>query len=764
MAGKICIHGHFYQPPRDNPWLDVVPRQPSAAPAHDWNDRIHLECYRPNTAARVLSPRGEIAEVINTYSWISFDLGPTLLRWLDRHAPDTLRAIVQADRDAIVRWGSGVAMAQAYNHPILPLCNERDLATQVRWAMVDFEHHFGRRAEGMWLPECAVDTPTLEALAAEGIAFTVLAPRQVKAVQDPDGAWHEVGPSGPDPRRPYRVDLPSGRSIAIFVYDGPVSQAVAFESLLERGDALYQRIRAVAPHEGQLANIATDGESYGHHHKHGEMALAWAIRRGRDDGAILPYGPFLKAHPPTWALQIHENSSWSCVHGIERWRSDCGCKTGGRPRWRQAWRGPLRRAFDHLRDALDQRYEQAAAALFDDPWGARDAFIEVLLAPERADRWLDLHASHPLSQQERIAARTLLEMQHHRMLMYTSCGWFFDDLGGLEPVQNIAYARFAIDLATRLWPDADLLGPFLADLDIARSNDPSLGTGVDLLRTKVEPERFDAVRAAAHWAMLSLYLPCTSWRSFRFDDREREALTHAEGELTLSRQRVTEVRTGHTEAVIVATLDGPRRSWAAAAPDTGESLSALLESLLADPTAVVFSTWPQVVQGVDQLRTMDWQRVADVALAELDAEASRMGRTWRRHATALPSPEAHAPPVVRFAASMCARDSLRTALRSTEPIPDELPELALELRSTQDLAEPAQEGIGLLAQALHAKDPHTAQRLAHRIRMVRRLGLEPELWLAQNRALSLLADPQTRSGCWDQARVELARSLRISPD
>ncbi|TVQ90616.1 MAG: DUF3536 domain-containing protein [Deltaproteobacteria bacterium] len=764
MAGQICIHGHFYQPPRDNPWLDIVPRQPSAAPAHDWNDRIHQECYRANTAARVLDRHGAITEAINTYGWISFDFGPTLVRWLRRHAPETLQAIVHADREAQERWGEGVAMAQAYNHPILPLCSDRDLRTQIRWGLADFEHTFGRRARGMWLPECAVDLRTLEALAEQEVTFTVLAPQQAKAVISPEGRRHELDPGGPDPRRPYQVELPSGARIAVFIYDGPVSQAVAFERLLERGDALYERLRGVAPQPDQLASIATDGESYGHHHLKGEMALAWAIRRGRADDAILPYGPFLAAHPPTWALEIHSPSSWSCVHGVERWRADCGCRTGGPPRFRQAWRGPLRRAFDHLRAALDLRYERDASALLVDPWAARDAYVEVLLEPHKVEDWLDRHALRPLSASERVRARTLLEIQHHRMLMYTSCAWFFDDLGGLEPVQNLAYARYAIDLASRLWPDEDLLGPFLVDLELARSNDPSLGTGVDLMRTRVNPERFDALRAAAHRELVNLYLPTTTWRCFSFREVEQIQRPRPDGSLRIVRLEVREARTGHQTSVIAASLDGPERSWSAARPDTGEALEAILRALEPEATATVLSRWPQVVQGVEQLRTLDWQRIASAATLELDRAASHMGLAWRRNASALPNPDASAPSIVRFAASICARDRLREALRSTQPISDDLPELAAELRSTQDLREAAQEGLRALTQALDPTDPSTARALCHRIHIVRRTGLEPDLWETQNRALALLSEPQTQGESWEQARQELGQTLRVSPE
>jgi alpha-amylase/alpha-mannosidase (GH57 family) len=369
MNRYICVHGHFYQPPRENAWLEAIEQQESAYPYHDWNERITAECYAPNVHARILDGRDRIVRIVNNCASISYNVGPTLLAWMERAAPGPYARIIDADRASIKRFGHGSALAQAYNHLIMPLATERDRRTQTLWALSDFRYRFGRAAEGMWLPETAVDTPTLETLAAHGVRFTVLAPRQAAAVRVMGAKeWTDVSGSRVDPLRPYLCRLPSGASIALFFYDGPVSQGVAFEGLLQSGERFARRLMDILRAEDntpQLAHIATDGETYGHHHRHGEMALAYALRQIEIGGTarLTNYASFLAAHPPTSEVRIVERSSWSCVHGVERWRADCGCHTGGRPGWTQAWRVPLRNAFDWLRDALAPRFENASRPL-----------------------------------------------------------------------------------------------------------------------------------------------------------------------------------------------------------------------------------------------------------------------------------------------------------------------------------------------------------------------------------------------------------------
>ena len=443
----VCIHGHFYQPPRENAWLETVEQQESARPFHDWNARINFECYAPNAAARILDEQGWITKIRNNYNRISFNFGPTLLTWLEENDPEAYALLIKADRRSAERFGGhGSAMAQVHSHLILPLCNYRDKVTQVIWGIRDFEHRFGRSPEGIWLAETAVDTETLEVLASHGIRYTVLAPRQAKGVrslipsardevqssempasplpaegqsaktdttsnselQTPNSSssnapWTPVSAESLDTRRAYSCLLPSGRRIALFFYHGGVAQEVAFNGLLNSGRGFAQRITGILDNsaEPQLAHIATDGESYGHHHRFGEMALADALNYIEDSGSatLTNYGQFLEMHPPTWEAQIHENSSWSCVHGVERWRSDCGCNTGGRPNWHQRWRKPLRDTLDWLRDRLAPLFELEGARYLRDPWAARNDYIGVMLdrSDESVALFLKKHARRELS-------------------------------------------------------------------------------------------------------------------------------------------------------------------------------------------------------------------------------------------------------------------------------------------------------------------------------------------------------------------------------
>jgi hypothetical protein len=495
----VCVHGHFYQPPRENPWLDEIEPQPSAAPFPDWNARITAECYRPNTAARIVDGHGDIIAIVDNYARMSWNVGPTLFTWMARHAPDVHAALIAADRASVAALGHGAALAQAHGHLIMPLCTPRDRQTQVRWGLADFRHRFGRDAEGMWLPECAVDTATLEALAAEGVAFTILAPHQAARVRAPGGAWRDV--DGAEPGRIYRCPLPSGRSIDLAFYDGPLARAVAFEKLLADGGGFARRLVASGSDAAPLCHIATDGESYGHHHRYGDMALAWAlesIAKGDHPGAALTnYGAYRAAHPATWEVQIREDTAWSCAHGIERWRSDCGCNSGGRPGWNQAWRKPLRDALDWLRDRQDDLLDTVGATLCLDPWAARDAYVDVLLTGDR-DGFVARHG-RPGADPVRVLA--LMEMSRHAMAMYTSCGWFFDDLGGIETVQVLRYAARVAELGELL--GGHPLTPGLVDrLAAARSNERLVGDGRTVWQRLVEPARVDLAKVVANHAVV----------------------------------------------------------------------------------------------------------------------------------------------------------------------------------------------------------------------------------------------------------------------
>jgi alpha-amylase/alpha-mannosidase (GH57 family) len=508
MDRYVCVHGHFYQPPRENPWLEMVEQQDSAWPAHDWNERITGECYAPNSSARVLDEDGRIAALVDNYAAMSFNVGPTLLAWMADHAPEVHAALVASDVRSRERFGGhGSAMAQVHNHAIMPLCNDRDRRTQVRWGLTDFRHRFGRDPEGMWLAETAVDTATLEELAAHGIAFTVLSPYQAAETRTTGGAWTDVTGGRVDPTVPYRVLLPSGRSIAVFFYDGQVSQGVAFEGLLHSGHRFAQRILGAFPDRDgpALVNIATDGESYGHHHKRGEMALAQALQliEAADGVRLTNYGEYLALQPPQHEARIVEGSSWSCAHGIERWRSDCGC-TNGETGGSQAWRGPLRDALDWLRDELAAPFEVRAKQLLRDPWAARDDYHRVVL--HRVDNlgpFLEQHAARELTPDEVTDVLRLMELQRHLLLMYTSCGWFFDELSRIETVQVMAYAARAIQLAEQVL-GVDLEPAFVERLSAAHSNLPQWAHGGAIYEELLRPVRAGLEKVAAHFAISGL--------------------------------------------------------------------------------------------------------------------------------------------------------------------------------------------------------------------------------------------------------------------
>jgi alpha-amylase/alpha-mannosidase (GH57 family) len=487
--GYICIHGHWYQPPRENPFTGEVEDQPTAAPFPNWNERITAECYEPNTRAEILGEDGTVRRQLNNYEWVSSDWGPTLLTWLEANHPETYQRIVEADRLSMDHFGGhGTAVAHSYNHTILPLSNRRDKKTQIRWGIADFEHRFDRRPEGMWLPETAVDLESLELMADAGIRYTILSPYQAASILD-EGEWVDVVGGSIDTRVPYLVHLPTGKSISVFFYHGPLSQEIAFNGVLEDGSILAKRlIQALGESvpEPSLAHVATDGETYGHHHRHGEMALAKAIEELTADPEVqlTTYGQFLAEHPARRVVRVIEGSSWSCVHGVDRWRDDCGCSSGLHPDWSQGWRAPLRKALDYLRDSLIPEFDTASADLFQDPWGARDHYIEVILGGS-PDEFLDSHCHPGLDDGGRSRALDLLEIQHRAMLMYTSCGWFFDDISGIESVLVLRLAGRVIDLARRTLR-IDFEPAFLEILEAAQSNDGD-ANGRDVYDRHVKP-------------------------------------------------------------------------------------------------------------------------------------------------------------------------------------------------------------------------------------------------------------------------------------
>ncbi|MGH9165195.1 MAG: DUF3536 domain-containing protein, partial [Acidimicrobiales bacterium] len=493
MAPRLVLHGHFYQPPRENPWTEEVSREASAAPFHDWNQRVSAEAYRPNGWARVFDDAGRVVDIVNNFDLLSFDVGPTLLHWLADHDPATYARIVDADRR------HGGAMAQAYGHTILPLATERDARTQLRWGLADFAHRFGRPAEGLWLPEAAVNEAVLALLVEEGVGFTVLAPHQAALVRPLGGAtWRSVPDGAFATGRAWRWLHPdgSGRGLDVVFYDGSLSHALAFEMAGLSSEALISRVIGASGGDGLVA-VAADGETFGHHHHWGErlMAHALGVEAPRRGVLVTNIARFLAAATPAGQVRVHE-SSWSCAHGVGRWREDCGCSTGGRPGSHQRWRAPLRRALDVLQRRADEIFERRGASVLADPWAARDAYIGVILGARSRSAFA---AEHVVG--DSVEAFTLLEAQRSAMAMYTSCGWFFHDLAGIETVQVLRYAAHCMDMLAELGEETGE-DTVLDVLDKAESAED--GTGRDIWQRQVEPARVGPLRAVGHLALVSL--------------------------------------------------------------------------------------------------------------------------------------------------------------------------------------------------------------------------------------------------------------------
>ena len=518
MSNKnfLTIHGHFYQPPRENPWLESIELQDSALPCHDWNERVNNECYNPNSASKIVDNRNRILDIVNNYERMSFNFGPTLLSWMEEHAPHAYDRIIKADIKSVLEHdGHGNAIAQVYNHMIMPLANEHDKITQVKWGIRDFVYRFGRQPEGMWLAETAVDDDTLRVLVENGIKFTVLSPYQAQRIKRiPDSNWQDVSWGNIDPARSYRYYIKSapGKYIDLFFYDGAISKSVAFDELLKDGNKFIKRLKeGISPSRdfNQLVNIATDGESYGHHTKFGDMALAYVLKiRAEDEGFTLTnYGEFLDKFRSDWEVDIKQASSWSCFHGVGRWKEDCGCSTGGHPGWNQKWRKPLREALDYLRDELSIIFEKEGQKYFkEDPWTVRNRYIDVILdRTERAIKhFQDKNFLPELSDEEIVNGMELLEIQRQAMLMYTSCGWFFSEISGIETTQIMKYAARAMQLAEN-FTTKDLESKFLDILSNAQSNFKEYGNGKDIYERFVKPSVVTVKQIASLWAISSLY-------------------------------------------------------------------------------------------------------------------------------------------------------------------------------------------------------------------------------------------------------------------
>ncbi|MBI4817855.1 MAG: DUF3536 domain-containing protein [Deltaproteobacteria bacterium] len=506
----LVVHGHFYQPPRENPWTGQIEREKSAAPHHDWNERIHSECYRANGYSRVTNSFNQIARITNNYELLSFNFGPTLLSWMEKAHPGAYARVLEADRNSRLRLGHGNAIAQGYNHSILPLLSARDRKTQLRWGKADFRHRFGREPEAMWLPETGANSATLDDLIDEGMSYVILAPHQAGRIRGPSGTWKPVPQEGLDTSIPYRHlhGDGSGRELAVFFYDPDPAQAIAFGAALGSSQGFIEHLRWAQ--KGPLVHTATDGETYGHHHAWGDRTLTYALQDLAPAAGleVTNYGRVLELLPPRLIVELAAGSdgrgtAWSCAHGLGRWMEDCGCQTGAKPGWNQAWRRPLRQALDVLNDKAAKFFGGDASALFVDPWAARDEYVEVLLDPKKVDEFLGAHGANLATQKRRTRALEHLEAQRSSLLMFTSCGWFFNDLGGLETLQILKYAGRLVDLMRRLGgPPVE--AEFLDTLSNAKSNEPELGSGADLYREVVSACGVRPTRVVAHAALTSL--------------------------------------------------------------------------------------------------------------------------------------------------------------------------------------------------------------------------------------------------------------------
>jgi alpha-amylase/alpha-mannosidase (GH57 family) len=732
----VCIHGHYYQPPREHPWLGVVEPEPSAAPDPDWNVRILRECYAPNAAARLLDAHGRLRGLVSNYAWTSFNVGPTLDAWFVRHAPSLIADLVQADRESLARTGHGNAWAQAYNHPILPLCTARDRRTQVRWGARAFELRYGRRPDGMWLPEMAVDLATLEALAAEGIGLTMLSPHQVRRVRPLGGAaWTDVTPDTLDRRRLYRCPLPSGAVIDVVVRDDGLSRGLAFGELLRDGGLLAERLTAAVGDADAdvLVTAATDGETFGHHHHFGEMAVAYTIERLRREGNVTVTNPaaFRAAVPPSHEMELAEATSWSCAHGIERWRSGCACRVVGPAEWTTAWRQGLREAVDWLRDALDGVFERAGGAALRDPWEARDGYVDALVDPAKTDAVVGAALRAGATAADRLQARRALEMARHGLLMQTSCGWFFDDVAGVEATLVMRQGGRAIDLARAL--GAELEDGFVQRLATAKSNVPSEGTAADVYRRAVQGRPVTSARVAATGVILDRLGEAATLPGYEIELSSGEELVVAGvTELATGAQVDVEVRASPHGAVPSAEAEGRRYGVGDLfLPQRARVMRTVAGHAMRAVGEARDAALANVRNVIDPLIARDPILPLGLALLLGEAEADRLIGLVRETETALPMLAAKIEalrergvtmPAQRLAHALCER--LLAALRR---LPDgvgdalDVLDLARTAGIVLDLAEPQ------LVVARWWQDARPREVAAPLVTLRNRLDLSPEL-------------------------------------
>lgn len=805
----VCIHGHFYQPPRENAWLEAIEEQESAAPYHDWNERINHECYAANGSSRILNERNQIVRIVNNYSRISFNFGPTLLAWMERAAPLTYRRVLEADRVSAKRFGGhGSAIAQVYNHVIMPLAKTEDRITQIRWGIADFEHRFKRKPEGMWLAETAVDLETLDLLAQNGIRFTILAPHQcarVRAIateEDPEAPlWHPTANGNFDISQAYIVRTAEGRKIAVFFYDSAISRAVAFEGLLNNGEDLAKRLLGSfrdTGHAGQLAHIATDGESYGHHHGHGDMALAYALHLIENNGEarLTNYGEFLELFPPAFEAEIAENTSWSCHHGVERWRANCYCGNVNEG-WNQNWRGPLRDSLDWLRDAVRAMTTIRSQRLFNDPAPARDGYIQVLLErnTNSQENFFKRFVKRPIAADEQIAALKLMEIERHLQLMYTSCGWFFDDLAGIETVQVITYAGRVLQLVAELFggSGAALEQEFLERLAEARSNRPEQETGAEIYSKNIGRQRVTLSDVGARYAIVSLFEPqpeISKRYCYEIQRGTGETITSGRGRFAYGQALVRSLVTLESKNLDYAVLHLGDQNLSAAVRATAASngtsfqdfaheiREAVTQANLPEAMALFLRDFGAGGYSLNSLFPDDQRRILKLLL---DSTIAEMGRTlhtiYEDHISLLrylsvagmPKPE-----VLMLAAQFSLNAELRTILCSDIIDDKKLATVLQQLRADKvgiDRATLAQLASQRMLQAVQqlAEQPEekSLDAALQTFSALRELPFAFDLWEAQNRWYGISqsrSQANKRDAQWDAKFRELGLELGIAVD
>ncbi len=819
--GFVVIHGHFYQPPRENPWIEQIEVEAGAQPYHDWNARINAECYRPNAWARVYDGVRRILDIINNYEYLSFNFGPTLMRWLEDKAPQTYERILEADRKSLARLGHGNAIAQTYTHVILPLARPRDRETDVVWGLKDFEHRFKRPAEAIWLPETAVNYPTLETLADQGLKFIILSPHQANRVRPlKGGEWQPVQAHTIDTTQAYRCFLPQAaaskggrRFLDIFFYNGAAAADISFGDLLTDSYRLAGRLGETYSPEKlrpQILHVATDGETYGHHRKWGELALAHALAKTLPDKGftLANYAAFLEIAPPRMEVELYlgpkgEGSSWSCAHGVGRWKEDCGCSTGGQPLWNQRWRSPLRQALDFLNGKLAHIFEAEGSKYLADPWAARNDYVAVILdrSPESVARFFSRQGAPGLKEEAWVPALKLLEMQRHALLMYTSCGWFFADLAGLETLQVMKYAARALELGQEFTLET-LEEPFLERLGMGVSNIPAEGTGRDVYLRRVKPAAAGFPRVLSQWAISWLQqrhrqCPCNFYH-FRIEPQNCEEKTQGSLALGGGRARITSGVTWESKILGVFCLflggflyrtqvvDPPPPEFEALKREIFQALASTPEDLIPLMARRLGDRYYTVHDMFREEKQVIFQELLQSAGEEAETLSSHVFEESRPLLKAMTKENLPLPRLFRLAGEIALSRRLVQLLKDLEPDPTdaavqddllELVEETVQLGLELDAAEAEPIIRGLLNR--HVKDlaagfkVENAARLQKLLELLGRIPINADLTRAQNMMFALMeqrfpavaakvaSDPKSRTLA--KVLVEVMTDLYFNP-